>query len=79
MEDFIKKGGNEGFIFVSFGSAAKIGKADPELRNKFFNAFKNIKKPILWKWEGPRPSDMPSNVFTADWMPQQAILGKLQA
>jgi UDP:flavonoid glycosyltransferase YjiC (YdhE family) len=75
MENFINQGGNEGFIYVSFGSGAKISAATKELQDKFYNAFKNSKIRFLWKWEGARPKDMPANVYTAEWMPQQAILG----
>lgn len=74
MEDFISQ--SDGFILVSFGSEARIGNAPKELRDAFFNAFRNTKSKFIWKWEGPRPEDMPPNVFTTSWIPQQSVLGK---
>jgi len=75
MEDFIAGGGAEGFIYVSFGSAAKLSSGPKYLQDLFFRAFKNSKIRFLWRWEGSRPANMPENVYTAEWMPQQAILG----
>lgn len=77
MEEFINSSGPEGFIYVSFGGEINvINDNQKELRTTFFNAFKNTKTKFVWKWDGPRPTDMPSNVFTAPWIPQQSLLGK---
>ena len=75
MAKFIDESGNDGFILVSFGSAARISEAPESLRNIFFTAFKNSRTRFVWKWEGERPAEMPGNVFTADWLPQAEILG----
>ena len=31
---------------------------------------------FVWKYEGERHAKIPPNVFTANWLPQQAILGE---
>ena len=73
--DFIKGAGQAGFIYVSFGSGANIADAPFELQNTFYTAFRKSKIRFLWKWDGARPAEMPPNVMTAEWMPQQEILG----
>lgn len=78
MEEFINGSGTEGFIYVSFGGEIKIANGPKELRDSFFNTFRNSKARFLWKWDGPRHPDMPSNVFVAKWVPQQSVLGNLQ-
>ncbi len=75
ISQFIKESGEAGFILVSFGSSAKIIEAPAELRNIFYTAFRNSKTRFVWKWDGPRPAEMPDNVITAEWLPQQDILG----
>lgn len=73
MEDFVKSG--DGFIYVSFGSEADMAKSAPHVRASFLNSVGNSKTKFLWRWNGDRPEDMPKNVFTAAWMPQQDVLG----
>lgn len=46
------------------------------LRQNFFDAvasFKDVR--FLWKWDGVVPNNMPKNVMTMEWFPQQEILG----
>lgn len=47
-----------------------------KLRQDFFDAvasFKSVR--FLWKWDGDVPNNMPKNVMTMQWFPQQEILG----
>jgi len=73
--DFI---GNDPFIYISFGSAANIARGPKYLQDKFIQAFTKMKDmKFVWKYEGERTPEIPSNVFIAKWMPQQDILGIL--
>ncbi|CAG7731243.1 unnamed protein product [Allacma fusca] len=74
IQKFADESGDSGFIYVSFGSAVQFSKAKPQLRDAFFKAFENSPVRFIWKWEGPRPKEMPSNVLTASWMPQADVL-----
>lgn len=78
MVKFMDESGKDGFILVSFGSAAYISEAPEDYRNIFYEAFKNSKTRFIWKWEGERPNEMPANVLTADWLPQAEILGNVK-
>lgn len=51
------------------------------LRQIFVAAFATLPYNVVWKWEGTKIKDLPSNVRTAAWWPQQELLGhpKLQA
>jgi glucuronosyltransferase len=71
---FMNGTGSNGFFYVSFGSAAELAKMPAGLRNTFFNAMSNSKTKFLLKWSGEVPPDMPKNVFTVSWVPQQNVL-----
>ncbi|ODM95387.1 UDP-glucuronosyltransferase 2B18 [Orchesella cincta] len=75
MEEFVKGSGDNGFIYVSFGSEADMSKSPEFIRKIFFSAVGKIKTGFLWRWDGEKPVGMPDNVMTAKWMPQQSILG----
>ena len=71
--------GPAGFIYVSFGSAARLSRLPPDIRSVFFTAMKNNSNvKFLLKWDGEIPKDMPENAFTASWLPQQNVLGMFQ-
>jgi glucuronosyltransferase len=75
MDEFIQGNGDQGFIYVSLGSSAKSTDFPDALKDVFFHTFGNSSVRFLWKWESEVPKEMPKNVFTSDWMPQQDILG----
>jgi glucuronosyltransferase len=75
METFVQGAGDKGFIYVSFGSEADMAKSPGDIRSIFFKALGKSEARFLWRWSGERPKDMPANVMTASWMPQQDILG----
>ncbi|CAG7726044.1 unnamed protein product [Allacma fusca] len=74
MEAFMNSTGPEGFIYVSFGSAAQITDMPPEQKNIFFTAMRTAKTNFFLKWSDDSPKDLPKNVFTSSWVPQQTIL-----
>jgi len=78
VEDFIGGSGDNGFVYVSFGSEADMAKAPQNIREIFFKSFGKSKTKFLWRWNGERPKEMPGNVLTASWMPQQDVLGKVE-
>ena len=77
MTAFLDGCGDAGFIYISFGSYAQISRLPLESQQIIYDVLKSFSKiRFIWKWEGVRPLEMPDNVFTAKWIPQQALLGK---
>ena len=64
----------EGVVYVSFGSAVKPSAMSGARRQVFLDAFKQIKNPIIWKWDEDKVENLPSNVRLAKWVPQQDLL-----
>jgi len=76
LEDFISGAGEAGFIFVSMGSSVKAANMPESLRQLFINTFSKLPYRVLWKYESTMiQNDLPSNVKTSRWLPQQDILG----
>jgi glucuronosyltransferase len=73
IKEFLK---DDEFIYMSFGSYAEISSYPEEAQKVIFNSLKKLKLKVLWKSDVERPKDFPKNIYTAEWMPQQAILGK---
>ena len=68
--------GEDGFIYVNFGTVVDFYKAPDLVVTKFFDALRNVNLPILWKWGSKAmPANAPENVFFASWIPQNAVLG----
>ncbi|KAF3423730.1 hypothetical protein E2986_09345 [Frieseomelitta varia] len=77
LESFLQRG----FIFVSMGSSVRASDMPEALRQIFVAVFATLPCNVVWKWEGMKIKDLPSNVRTAAWWPQQELLGhpKLRA
>ncbi|CAL7939520.1 unnamed protein product [Xylocopa violacea] len=71
LETFLQRG----FVFVSMGSSVRASGMPEALRQIFVAAFATLPYNVVWKWEGAKIKDLPSNVRTAAWWPQQELLG----
>ncbi|XP_066588417.1 UDP-glucosyltransferase 2 [Prorops nasuta] len=71
LESFLQRG----FIFVSMGSSVRASGMPEALRQIFVTAFSTLPYNVVWKWEGGKMKDLPTNVRTAAWWPQQELLG----
>ncbi|XP_066945878.1 UDP-glucosyltransferase 2-like [Macrobrachium rosenbergii] len=74
LEEFAESSGDDGILYFSLGSIAKA--RDIPLQNKlmFLEAFRRVPQKVIWKYEGD-DLDLPPNVITRSWLPQQDILG----
>ncbi|KAA0190903.1 hypothetical protein HAZT_HAZT005294, partial [Hyalella azteca] len=74
LEEFMASSGAHGVIYFSIGSIAES--ADIPLRAKleFVEAFRRLPQKVVWKYEGS-DLELPPNVLTRAWLPQQDILG----
>jgi glucuronosyltransferase len=75
LEDFIVKGGENGFIYFSLGSIIKAEQMPEPKRQMFINVFSKLKQQVIWKWESETMPDLPKNVKLSKWLPQQDLLG----
>jgi hypothetical protein len=79
MDDFIREGGSEGFIYFSFGSFVRFSSLPTSIRDVFINTFKKFKHiRFVWKAEADpleNNTDASNIYFTSKWIPQQAVLG----
>ena len=41
----------------------------------FIEAFARLDQRVIWQWKGERRDDLPQNVQTVQWLPQQDLLG----
>lgn len=71
LELFLRKG----FIFVSMGSSVRASGMPDSLREMFIGAFATLPYNVIWKWEGGKIDNLPSNVKIGSWWPQQELLG----
>ncbi|XP_024940168.1 UDP-glucuronosyltransferase 2C1 [Cephus cinctus] len=74
LETFLRRG----FIFVSMGSSVRASGMPDALREIFLAAFATLPYNVVWKWEGGKIDNLPGNVRTAAWWPQQELLGHPQ-
>ncbi len=56
MADFIESTGEDGFIYVSFGSEADLSKAPQEFQDIFLDVFFKSKANFVWKRTQPTVS-----------------------
>ncbi|XP_050541394.1 UDP-glycosyltransferase UGT4-like isoform X2 [Daktulosphaira vitifoliae] len=63
-----------GVIYFSFGSIIKMSNLSKNVVQIFINCFKKLPQLVLWKWENGSIDNLPQNIYTAKWFPQQYIL-----
>jgi glucuronosyltransferase len=80
FEDFIQGAGKEGFIYMALGSVVPEELMTETRKQIVIEAFSRLPQRVIWKFKEQR-SDIPANVKTVTWAPQQDILGhpKLRA
>ncbi|XP_075232890.1 UDP-glucosyltransferase 2-like isoform X2 [Lycorma delicatula] len=77
LDEFVRGGRGNGFIYVSMGSSVKAANMPEFLRQMFINVFSHLPYQVVWKYEADPLSipDLPDNVYLGRWLPQQDLLG----
>lgn len=60
------------------GSSVRASGMPDALRETFIAVFSTLPYNVIWKWEGGVIENLPSNVRTGAWWPQQELLGHSQ-
>ena len=71
IEKFVNSS-QEGVIVVSFGSW--LTHFPQHIIDVLVTSFKRVKQRVIWKYNGPRPERLPSNVMLLPWIPQNDLL-----
>ncbi|CAG7721437.1 unnamed protein product [Allacma fusca] len=74
LNTFINAGGDEGFMYISFGSIVSISSMPEHLLKNFLSAVRESKLQFVWKWEGVHPKNIPENLLLLPWIPQKILL-----
>ncbi|XP_018024289.1 UDP-glucosyltransferase 2-like [Hyalella azteca] len=74
LEEFVASSGDHGVIYFSLGSFARSSDIPARAKMEFVEAFRRLPQKIIWKYEAD-DLDLPPNVLTRPWLPQQDILG----
>ena len=49
-----------------------------EMLNSFVEVFSRLPQRVIWQWKGEQKMDLPANIMTVGWLPQQDLLGIIQ-
>lgn len=74
MKEFLDDA-KEGCIYVSLGTNVNSSDLSQLLLKNIKDALGEVPYKVLWKFEA-YAADMPKNIRTAKWMPQQKVLSK---
>ena len=75
MEEFVSSS-PDGFILFSIGSILPMNDMPEYLIKAFIKVFSALPQRVIWQWKGTPTHDLPSNIKTLGWLPQQDLLGK---
>ncbi|EDV28864.1 uncharacterized protein TRIADDRAFT_20011, partial [Trichoplax adhaerens] len=73
IENFINSNSN-GFIFVSFGTVAVALNAITDI-DEMAKGLGQLPYNVLWKYTGSPIKNLPTNIKTVNWAPQNDVLG----
>lgn len=74
MEEFVSS--PEGFILFSIGSLLPMNDMPEYMIEIFVKVFSALPQRVIWQWKGTPKQDLPENIKTLGWLPQQDLLGK---
>ena len=60
------------------GSAIQMNDMPIEMLNSFVEVFSRLPQRVIWQWKGEQKMDLPANIMTVGWLPQQDLLGIIQ-
>ncbi|XP_066981689.1 UDP-glucosyltransferase 2-like [Macrobrachium rosenbergii] len=73
LQEWIDESSNAGVIYVNLGSFAPSSSMNEDYLPILLEAFNRIRQRVIWRYEDL--PNLPKNVITRSWCPQQDILG----
>ncbi|KAM9845454.1 UDP-glucuronosyltransferase 1A1-like [Aulostomus maculatus] len=64
--------GEHGFVVFTLGTM--VSDMPAEITSVFLEAFRQIPQKVIWRYSGLLPDNIPQNVKTMDWLPQNDLL-----
>merc|ERR1712136_242614 len=64
-----------GFIIFGVGSAMNMNDMPEFMIKAFVEVFGQLPQRVIWQWKGETRANLPDNIMTVEWMPQQDLLG----
>ena len=64
----------EGAVLMSFGTTFNTTSMSKQMLNEFLRFMTEVNRPIVLKWDKGSKIEVPDNVFTTPWVPQQDLL-----
>jgi len=77
LSDVMDNSNEFGVIVFTFGSLVAMNTLPDDVLDKFKIAFSQLPQTVIWKYENDNMPDKPDNVVLCKWLPQRAILRKL--
>ncbi|XP_071492361.1 UDP-glucuronosyltransferase 2C1-like isoform X1 [Diadema antillarum] len=76
LEEFVQSSGEHGVVVFSLGTyLASITVIRPDLVRMFSDAFAKLPQKVIWQLKELPDYDLPPNVKTMPWLPQNDLLG----
>ena len=74
LEKFVSES-DAGFVVFGIGSALRMEDLPEHAIQSMMKAFSRLPQRVIWQWKGKVPADLPKNILTVPWLPQQDLLG----
>ncbi len=62
-------------MVFAIGSALDMNEIPDAILQSFISVFSRLPQRVIWQWKGKPRLNMPPNVKTIAWIPQQDLLG----
>ncbi|XP_034032135.1 UDP-glucuronosyltransferase 2B31-like [Thalassophryne amazonica] len=73
LEAFVQSSGEHGIIMMTLGTL--VGKLPQVLTEEIAAAFAQFPQKVIWRYTGPKPSNLGNNTLLVNWLLQNDLLG----
>uniref|UniRef100_A0A3B4ZXA5 UDP-glucuronosyltransferase n=1 Tax=Stegastes partitus TaxID=144197 RepID=A0A3B4ZXA5_9TELE len=73
LEEFVQSSGDHGVVIMTLGTL--VGKLPQDVSEEIAAAFAQLPQKVIWRYMGPRLSNLGNNTLLVNWLPQNDLLG----